>query len=193
MDYTNYTVAELTSMANALDSIMNSLADETLPSDFVDTLGEVIDMNEQERSAFMSDLYTAANVSAYADGKDSPFDIVTPILSDEQAIEHADLYKEWTAGVAYKIGDRIRYEDTLYKCVQAHTSQEGWEPPATPALWTKVHPEGTIPEWEQPTGAQDAYAKGDKVKHNGQTWVSDVDANVWEPGVYGWTGLLNEE
>ena len=193
MDYTKYTVTELTSMANALSSIMEALMDETLPSDFVDTLGEVIDMGEQERSAFMSDLYTAANVSAYADGKDSPFDIVTPILSDEQAIEHADLYKLWAAGIAYKTGDRVRHEDTLYKCVQAHTSQEGWEPPATPALWTKVAPEGTIPEWEQPTGAQDAYAKGDKVKHNGQTWVSDVDDNVWEPGVYGWTGLLNEE
>lgn len=27
---------------------------------------------------------------------------------------------------------------------------------------------------------------GDKVAHNGKTWVSDVDNNVWEPGVYGW-------
>lgn len=36
------------------------------------------------------------------------------------------------------------------------------------------------------TGAQDAYNKGDKVSHDGKHWVSDVDNNVWAPGVYGW-------
>ena len=40
---------------------------------------------------------------------------------------------------------------------------------------------------KQPTGAQDAYAKGAKVSHNGKHWISDVDNNVWEPGVYGWS------
>ena len=38
----------------------------------------------------------------------------------------------------------------------------------------------------RPTGAQDAYNKGDRVKHAGKVWASLVDANVWEPGVYGW-------
>ena len=42
-------------------------------------------------------------------------------------------------------------------------------------------------EWKQPTGAQDAYSKGDKVSHSSKHWVSDYDANVWEPGVYGWS------
>jgi hypothetical protein len=43
----------------------------------------------------------------------------------------------------------------------------------------------TIPEWVQP-GSTNPYMKGDKVTHNGSTWVSLVDNNVWEPGVYGW-------
>ena len=43
-----------------------------------------------------------------------------------------------------------------------------------------------VPEWEQPDSTN-PYAKGDKVTHNGKTWVSDIDGNVWEPGVYGWT------
>ena len=30
---------------------------------------------------------------------------------------------------------------------------------------------------------------GDKVTHNGKTWVSDIDNNVWEPGLHGWTEL----
>jgi hypothetical protein len=37
---------------------------------------------------------------------------------------------------------------------------------------------GEIPEWKQPTEAQDAYTKGDKVRHNGKIWISNVDANV---------------
>lgn len=49
---------------------------------------------------------------------------------------------------------------------------------------------GTIPEWVQPTGATDAYNKGNRVKHAGKVWASLVDANVWEPGVYGWTETL---
>ena len=59
-------------------------------------------------------------------------------------------------------------------------------PDATPALWVVVTVE-EWPEWVQPTGAQDAYAKDAKVTHNEERWISDVDSNVWEPGVYGWT------
>ena len=56
----------------------------------------------------------------------------------------------------------------------------------TPALWTAVSID-EYPAWVQPTGAHDAYSKGDKVTHNGKRWTSTADANVWEPGVYGWT------
>lgn len=41
-------------------------------------------------------------------------------------------------------------------------------------------------EWKQPTGAHDAYMAGDVQTHNGKTWESTVDYNVWEPGVSGW-------
>ena len=101
-------------------------------------------------------------------------------LSDEDALEGIELYPLWKTDTAYAIGDRIRYEDILYKCVQAHTSQADWTPNLTPALWTEVSID-EYPEWKQPTGAQDAYNKGDKVSHNGKHWVSNVDANVWEP------------
>jgi hypothetical protein len=43
------------------------------------------------------------------------------------------------------------------------------------------------PAWVQPTtGATDAYSLGARVTHNQANWQSNVDANVWEPGVYGW-------
>lgn len=102
------------------------------------------------------------------------------------------LFDAWDGGsVAYAVDDIVAYDGALYRCAQAHTSQAGWTPDATRALWTPMgvsadDPEA-VPEWVQPTGAHDAYAKGSHVMHNGTEWVSDLDANVWEPGVSGWT------
>lgn len=112
--------------------------------------------------------------------------LATSYLDDEQAESVTDLFPAWEPDTAYAVGDRRRYDDLLYRCVQAHTSQADWTPPAVPALWVRTSTE-EWPEWIQPTGAQDAYAAGDKVTHNGSHWISDVDGNVWEPGVYGWS------
>lgn len=106
-------------------------------------------------------------------------------LDDATALTGVELFPPWKL-IAYSVGDRVQYNGTLYKCVQAHTAQSDWTPDATPALWVVVTIE-EWPEWVQPTGAQDAYAKDSKVTHNGKKWISSYDANVWEPGVYGWT------
>ena len=107
-------------------------------------------------------------------------------LADETALDVTDLFEPWQTGKDYAAGDRVKHEDILYRCVQGHTSQANWTPDATPALWTRVTVE-EWPEWVQPTGSQDAYNKGDKVSHNENHWVSDVDYNTWEPGIYGWS------
>lgn len=110
-------------------------------------------------------------------------------LTDEQALTVPVIYPAWSGeGTAYVIGDRVQYSGILYKCLQAHTSQATWTPTDAPSLWSKVliPTPGEIPEWEQPSSTN-PYAKGDKVKHNGKVWTSDLDGNVWEPGVYGWT------
>ena len=106
-------------------------------------------------------------------------------LDDETALTGVELFPMWAIDIAYAIGDRVQHGGTLYKCVQAHTSQADWTPDATPALWVVVTIE-EWPEWVQPAGSHDAYAKGSKVTHNGKKWISSYDANVWEPGVYGW-------
>ncbi len=56
---------------------------------------------------------------------------------------------------------------------------------ATAEAMSKAHTDGQ--PWVQPTGAHDAYGLGAKVAHKGQTWTSIAAANVWEPGVYGWS------
>lgn len=101
-------------------------------------------------------------------------------LDDATALDGIELFPMWHTNTAYAIGDRIRYNDTLYKCVQAHTSQDDWTPPTVPALFVEVSIE-EYPEWKQPQGSHDAYNKGDKVAHNGKHWQSNVDGNVWEP------------
>lgn len=111
----------------------------------------------------------------------------TGVIDDETATEHTDLFSPWVEGIAYEVGNIRSYEGDLYRCVQAHTSQSDWTPDKVPALWTKIgDPTEEFPEWSQPVGAHDAYAKGDKVSFGGKHWESTVDNNVWQPGVYGW-------
>ncbi len=111
----------------------------------------------------------------------------TGVIDDETATEHTDLFNPWVEGIAYEVGNIRSYEGDLYRCVQAHTSQSDWTPDKVPALWTKIgDPTEEFPEWSQPVGAHDAYAKGDKVSFGGKHWESTVDNNVWQPGVYGW-------
>lgn len=118
-------------------------------------------------------------------------------IDDVTATENADQFAEWAYPVAYKEGmiRRDPLDGALYKVNvgQGHTSQQGWNPSLTPALWTKIGDPGEEwPAWAQPRGAHDTYEAGAKVSHNGERWTSDVGGNVWEPGVYGWTKYTKE-
>lgn len=112
----------------------------------------------------------------------------TTSLTDAEALDAICMFPKWSGdAVEYTAGQRIQYDGTLYTVLQSHTSQSTWTPTAVPSLFAKVLiPDPTvIPEWEQPDSTN-PYKKGDKVKHNGKTWESDYDNNVWEPGVFGW-------
>lgn len=114
-------------------------------------------------------------------------------LTDEQAIEVQAIYPEWSGdGVEYEKDFKVNYGGVLYKVLQKHTSQTDWTPTEAPSLFAKVLTEpGVIKEWEQPESTN-PYMKGDKVSHNGKTWESIVDNNVWEPGVQGTEALWKE-
>lgn len=110
-----------------------------------------------------------------------------PAFADAlDALEKLDEYPQWQPDTVYGSGDIRQHDGRLWRIVQPHTSQAGWEPPNVPALWMTAHRSGVIPEWQQPSGAHDAYPAGYQVVHNGQVWESTVDNNVWEPGVFGW-------
>lgn len=109
-------------------------------------------------------------------------------LSDEDALDAVELFEHWEEDKAYVIDDRVYYDGTLYKCVQDHTSRSDWNPVDAVSLWAEVlipDPE-VIPDWVQPISTN-PYMMGDKVRHNGKIWISDIDYNVFEPGVAGWS------
>lgn len=108
-------------------------------------------------------------------------------LSDEEALEVAALYPTWISkvGMQVNVGERYWYDGKLYKVIQQHTVQSDWTPDTAVSLFTEVSIE-EWPEWVQPISAETAYNTGDKVSHNNKHWISTVDANVWEPSIYGW-------
>ena len=126
-----------------------------------------------------------ANIEDAAELREA-IDAITDTYSDDDAIEHIILFPAWMVGRDYSVDERIRYNGKLYKVLQSHRSQADWTPDVAVSLFVQIHSPGEIPEWVQPTGSTDAYGKGDRVRHNGDVWESTVDANVWEPGVYGW-------
>ena len=99
------------------------------------------------------------------------------------------LFENWSGdGEDYIAGDIRMHGGDIYRCISAHTSQPDWAPDAAVSLWVRIaDPAEAWPEWIQPVGGHDAYGIGAQVSHNGKHWASDVDGNVWEPGVYGWS------
>ena len=112
-------------------------------------------------------------------------------LDDETSANTPEIFPAFDPdGHAYKTGDKISYGGKTYKVLQDHTSQPDWTPDVAPSLFAEIINQG-IPEWVQP-GSTNPYMKGDKVKHNGKTWQSLVDNNVWEPGTVGTETLWQE-
>lgn len=157
--------------------------------------GQYVDMADEEITAMQS-----AQLAAEAAERTRPMtesevsrmlisqQINSLTVDDNTALRMTEFYPAWATGTDYAAGFKVQRGGTLYKCLQSHTSQPDWTPDAAPSLWAKVliPDETVIPEWEQPDSTN-PYRAGDKVTHNGKTWTSTVDNNVWEPGVYGWT------
>ena len=120
---------------------------------------------------------------------DADIDGVRQNISDVETTMTESIYPQWDSnGYSYFAGEKVSYNDKYYRCIQSHTSQADWTPDTAVSLWVSISdPQEEWPEWVQPTGAHDAYAKGDKVSHLDKHWVSDIDANVYEPSVYGWS------
>lgn len=116
-------------------------------------------------------------------------------VSDEVAMSAPELVPAFDSdGHSYTTGDKFTFNGTVYKVLQAHTSQADWTPETAPSLYAKVliptDEEGqqtTIPDWEQPDSTN-PYMIGDQVYYDGKVYESTIDGNVWSPTDYpqGW-------
>jgi len=99
---------------------------------------------------------------------------------------------EWAPNGYLAAGMIVAYQGYHWEVLQMHWPQVGWEPDKVPALFKRLGaidiPDEEVPEWVQPTGAHDAYQKGDKVRFEGSVYESLIDANVYSPTEYpaGW-------
>lgn len=130
---------------------------------------------------------------------------VRPILPDKLALKFQKMYPHWKPTyedengekqvMKYEEGQRVQHDGILWRCISTHTvdDPEGWKPGVAPSLFDKVliPDETQIYPWEQP-GSTNGYKKGDKVTHNGKTWESQQDNNVWEPGAVGTENIWKE-
>lgn len=115
----------------------------------------------------------------------------TDVITAEDALDNASMFPVWADCIGQRAdpGSYWRHGDKLYRvnAGQGHTIQADWAPDKAVSLFSlAANPADEWPEWIQPTGAHNAYAKGSKVTHNGKRWVSTADGNVWSPVVFGW-------
>lgn len=116
-------------------------------------------------------------------------------LDEDTALEVATVYPAWKVNTYYAKGQIISYgtnsvgDPQLYKVITGHTSQADWTPDTAASLFSAfgLDDDGYV-IWAQPSGAHDAYKKGDIVNYKGTLYESLIDGNVWAPDVYaaGW-------
>lgn len=154
------------------------------------------ELDEQEAAAVKNELQTLAVNAMMMNlaGDDlvetkNTYQTKLRSISDGAVLKVSELFPHWNGNSKeYVKGDKVLYNDVLYKVLQNHTSQEGWTPTSAPSLFAKVlTSEGEILDWEQPSSTN-PYMKGDKVKFNGKIYESVIDNNVWSPEAYpqGW-------
>lgn len=106
-------------------------------------------------------------------------------VDDSTALDYPEAFHLWNTGVAYSMGDRVRYKDALFKVLQNHVSQSDWTPDIAVSLYVPVSID-PFPQWVQPSGSHDAFNKGDKVTYEGKHYESLIDGNVWIPVTEYW-------
>jgi hypothetical protein len=133
--------------------------------------------------------YMGNKVAVLAVMKNNPIAVANADTWEAELYQTIEIAKPWVVGEALLVGWLRMYNNKTYLCIQAHTTQSDWTPDVVPALFTlKLVPQvgQQYPDWVQPTGAQDAYKLGDRVRHKDKNWESQYNANGWEPSVFGW-------
>ena len=116
---------------------------------------------------------------------------IDPTTIEPELLKESGLSRKWEPGSFMSTGELVEHNEALYTVLQSHQSQEDWTPDVSPSLFAPLltSPTGEVLEWVQPESTN-PYQIGDKVTHNGKTWINETANNVWEPGVYGWSEVI---
>ena len=155
-----------------------------IPADYPPAMVEYQTLTPEDIVLWIIDLEDETGIEAQLDAAIAAIEF--PQTST--GLPWQDSFPLWAIGVSVTVGYICTYQNVGYECIQAHTTQSTWAPPATPALWVYYVPPSEGPQpWVQPLGSEDSYPLGAQVTHNGNLWTSDIEANVFEPGVSSWT------
>lgn len=190
--YRDFVVSFTGDMTAADDEILEQIAVDKLAREFNPNKA----IEELEARVKAQEIANEAIVKTFILAKD---------LSDEQRNQILSQYPEWSEGVRYNAGNKVTHNGKIYEVIQGHTSQGDWQPDSVPALFkeftnTKIVDENgeeteVIADFKQPTGAHDAYKRGDKVRFNGELYESTLETNAYSPSDYpqGWKKLEDKE
>lgn len=103
--------------------------------------------------------------------------INTLAVDDATALRMVAYYPEWTAGTAYAVGDRLVYNGDLYKVLQAHTSQDTWQPgTGTESLYTCIDEQHDGTKYDPiPYSGNMALEAGKYYSQSGKTYLCNRD------------------
>ncbi len=165
----------------------NDVSIEAIEKDFksVEKVRQPMDLTNDELDLVKASLNAAyhSDVVAYVTQNINPVRLVSAVV---EVIKRPD----WRAGVMVSAGDVYKYKANLYEVIQSHITQADWTPTVAKALFKRFYEPSDDPwPWVQPLGAHDAYPIGARVTYGGFTWQNTINANVWQPGVTGWTNL----
>lgn len=146
----------------------------------------VRDKTEEELIAEKEALAQSAEETINAEEVKKLLRLTADTLPEADLYQYPSVYPAWKPGIQVYdeltspsgVADKLQYKGKLYKVVQGHITQLDWTPDLVPALFTAYLPPDVIPEWKQPTGAQDAYNIGDKVRFEGHIYESLINKNV---------------
>ena len=110
-----------------------------------------------------------------------------------QAIDYE--YAAEDTNHVFNAGDLVLRDGNIYKVKLTHfgyqETADNFDTFYQLVISLKDAESGVVPDFIQPTGAHDAYKKGDQVTFNGKVWESLIDSNVWSPTAYpaGWKSV----
>lgn len=102
--------------------------------------------------------------------------INTLTVDDNTALRMVEFYPEWSAGQAYTAGYKVHRGGNLWRCLQAHTAQTGWEPGNAASLWTEICESHAGTKYDPiPYNGNMALEAGKYYNQSGKTYLCNRD------------------